>query len=216
MTISVLLVDDHTVFVETLAVALASKDGIVVAGTATTAAGGLEAAAETRPDVALVDVELPDFGGIELTRRLRFTAPSTRVIILTASSDASIFAQAMDAGACGYLVKDTALSELTESIRSAYAGQVVVPDAVIGKLLAFRPPSSGVGSDLTRRELEVLALLGEGCDMRSISKSLGITWHTARSYVKAVLTKLGAHSQLEAVAAAMRLGILSSRSDVRL
>lgn len=210
MTINVLLVDDHTVFVETLAASLRTNPDITVVGVATTATEGRAKAAELRPDVALVDLSMPDFDGIELSRQLRSASPSTKVVILTGNTEPSPFPQAMAAGAFGYLIKDSSLGEVTEAIRRAHAGQVVVPDRVV-ELVEARAPAKGLGSALTKRELEVLVLLGEGNDVRHIAKTLGVTWSTVRSYVKSVLLKLHAHTQLEAVAKATRLGILSVR-----
>lgn len=213
MTTQVLVVDDHAVFAETLAASLSTNPDIEVVGVATTAAEGHQKAARQTPDVALVDLGLPDMGGVDLARRLRTSSSRTRVVILTGDTDAALFPQAMAAGACGYLIKDAGLAEVTDAIRRAAAGQVVVPENVAARLTAVRTPASGPGSDLTRREAEVLRLLSEGGDVRAIAKSLGITWHTARSYVKTLLVKLDAHSQLEAVAKAIRMGILRVRDS---
>jgi DNA-binding NarL/FixJ family response regulator len=213
MAISVLIVDDHAVVVETLALALGRADDLEVAATAGTGEEGLARASALQPAVALVDIGLPDIGGIEVLRRLRATSPGTRVVILTGSSDPAFFAQAMEAGVSGYLTKDAGLGEVTDAIRAAHEGRVVVPEKVVGRLLGFRSAPSGLGADLTHRELQVLALLGEGCDAKRIARTLNVSWHTARSYIKNVLVKLDAHSQLEAVMTAMRLGILESRTS---
>lgn len=213
MTMRVLLVDDHAVFVETLAVSLGARDDVEVVAVTTNAADASERAAALRPDLALVDISLPDTDGIELCRQLRRLSPATRVIMLTGSTDPSLFPRAMDAGACGYLLKEAGLSEVVDALERAHAGQVVVPQSVMGRLLQAQAPKKGMGADLTKRELEVLALLGEGSDVRAVAKTLGITWHTARSYVKSVLTKLGARSQLEAVSKAIKIGILSPGRD---
>jgi DNA-binding NarL/FixJ family response regulator len=211
VAISVLIVDDHAVVVDTLALALGQSGDFSVAATASTGEEGVAQAAATQPAVALVDIGLPDIGGIEVIRRLRVSSPGTKVVILTGSSDATFFAQAMEFGVSGYLTKDARLGEVADAIRAAYEGRVVVPERVVGKLLAAKPAEGGLGADLSKRELEVLALLGEGCDAKRIAGTLNISWHTARSYTKSVLVKLGAHSQLEAVMTAMRLGILESR-----
>jgi DNA-binding NarL/FixJ family response regulator len=206
--IGVLLVDDHTVFAETLAAALTTNADLSILGIANTATEGLEKATALKPDVALLDVQLPDFDGVELARRVLAASPATKVVMLTGNMDPTLFPRAMAAGACGYLIKDSSLGDVTDAIRRAFAGQVVVPEKAVSRLMEARAPEKGVGADLTDRELEVLSLLAEGSDAKGIAKSLGITWHTARSYVKAVLMKLDAHSQLEAVAKATRLGIV--------
>lgn len=208
MTINLLLVDDHQVFAETLAATLGTQSDISIVGVAHTATEGREKAGALRPDVALVDVTLPDFDGIELSRQLRSVSPETRIVILTGNTEPSLFPKAMAAGACGFLIKDSSLNDVTDAIRKAHAGQVVVPESLVGRLAKARAPSDGVGADLTKRELEMLSMLAQGSDLRAIAKALGITWNTARSYVKAILSKLDAHSQLEAVATATRLGIV--------
>lgn len=135
-------------------------------------------------------------------------SPETGVIVLTASEEPSALVSAMDAGVSGYLVKHAALREVTEAIREVHAGRVAIPATLFRKLVTAPIGSGPAGADLTRREREVLALLAEGCDVQRIAKLLGITWHTARSYVKTLLLKLDAHSQLEAVSKARRLGLL--------
>ena len=208
MTIGVLLVDDHTVFAETLAAALKTNSDIAILGVANTSTDGLEKATALKPDVALLDVMLPDYDGIELARRVRTASPGTRVVMLTGETDPALFAKAMAAGACGYLIKESSLGDVTDAVRRAYAGQVVVPEKAVTRLTQAHAPAKGPGSDLTERELEVLGLLTQGKDAKMIAKAMGITWHTARSYLKSVLMKLDAHSQLEAVAVATRLGIV--------
>ena len=163
---------------------------------------------ERKPDVALVDIMLGDTDGIELVRTTRFESPATRFVILTGSTQTELFPRAMAAGASGYLFKEMSLRDVVAAIGRAHAGEVVVPEGVATRLTGTHAPSAGIGSDLTPREIEVLALLSAGTDVRGISRSLGITWHTARSYISDVLTKLGAHTQLEAVATATRLGIM--------
>lgn len=208
MALRVLLVDDHAVLVETLARAIGLTEGMEVAAVATTAEEGRTRAEATRPDVALVDAALPDYDGVELCRRIRVASPETQVLILTGTADAGLFANAMAAGARGFLLKEASLHEVLDAIGRAAVGETVVPADLAARLAVASAPEIGLGSDLTKREREVLALLAEGADPRTIAKSLDISWHTARSYVKSVLTKLGAHSALQAVAVARREGIL--------
>ena len=209
MSVSVLIVDDHAVFADTLGAALDALADLTVAGVAYTATAGLELAATARPDVALVDLNLPDHDGIEFARRARTVSATTKIVVLTASQDASYFSQAMEAGVSGYLTKQAGFREVADAIAAAHEGRVVVPVSVMERLLAASAPTQGAGSDLTPRELEVLALLGRGYDAKRAATTLGVTWHTCRSYIKNVLFKLDAHSALEAVRKATRLGILS-------
>ena len=208
MTVSVLLVDDHSVFAQTLAAALGAMDGFTVAGVAQSGAEALLLAEAAQPDVALVDLDLPDFSGVELARRLRADRPDLRVVVLTGSLDLAYFSDAMEAGASGYLTKQSGLNDVADAITAAHDGRVVVPASVMERLLAAKAPTAGLGSDLTPRELEVLSLLGRGYDAKQVAATLGISWHTSRSYTKNILVKLDAHSALQAVSVATRLGIL--------
>lgn len=209
VTISVLLVDDHNVFAQTLAAALSAMEGFEVVGVTQSGAEGLACASTLSPDVALVDLGLPDFGGCELARRLREDCPDTRVVVLTGSLDLEFFSEAMEAGASGYLTKQSGLDDVREAIKAAHEGRVVVPASVMERLLAAKAPAAGLGSDLTPRELEVLSLMGRGYDAKQVANTLGISWHTSRSYTKNILLKLDAHSTLQAVSRAARLGILA-------
>jgi DNA-binding NarL/FixJ family response regulator len=207
-TISVLLVDDHNIFAQTLSAALGAMDGFTVVGIAPSGQVALEQAAEQRPNVALVDLGLPDFSGVELARRLRDVCPDTRVVVLTGSLDLTFFSEAMEAGASGYLTKQSGLEDVTDALTAAHEGRVVVPASVMERLLAAKAPDTGLGNDLTPRELEVLSLMGRGYDAKQVANTLGISWHTSRSYTKNILLKLDAHSALQAVSVATRLGIL--------
>jgi DNA-binding NarL/FixJ family response regulator len=207
--ISVLLVDDHAVFAQTLGAALGAMDGFDIVGVAQSGAEALELASSAQPNVALVDLGLPDFGGVELARRLREAHPDTRVVVLTGSLDLAFFSEAMDAGASGYLTKQSGLGDVSDAITAAHEGRVVVPASVMERLLAAKAPTAGVGADLTPRELEVLSLMGRGYDAKQVANTLGISWHTSRSYTKNILLKLDAHSTLQAVSVASRLGILA-------
>ena len=209
MTVSVLVVDDHAVFAETLGAALKGVADIDVVGVATSGEDALACAREAQPNVALVDMLLPDRTGVELARQLSDVSPDTRVVILTASQDVAHYTDAMAAGVSGYLTKQAAFPEVAEAIAAAHDGRVVVPSSVMARLLPASAPDKGVGSDLTPRELDVLALLGRGYDAKRAASTLGISWHTCRSYIKNVLYKLDAHSALEAVRTATRLGILT-------
>jgi DNA-binding NarL/FixJ family response regulator len=209
VSISVLVVDDHVVFAETLGAALKSVPDIDVVGTASTGADAVIQARDTTPDVALVDMLLGDQTGIELARQHGDVSPGTRIVILTASQDIAHYTEAMAAGVSGYLTKQAAFPEVTAAITAAHEGRVVVPSSVMERLLAAKAPTEGLGADLTPRELDVLALLGRGYDAKRAATTLGIRWHTCRSYIKNVLYKLDAHSALEAVRKATRLGILT-------
>ncbi|MGD9526727.1 response regulator [Pseudonocardia sp.] len=190
---SVVLVDDHRVFADALALALATQPDLRCGGIAHTVAqaGELLGAAA---DVALVDLDLPDGSGLALVEQY---APHVPMIVLTAHVRVDLARRAAAAGAAGFLGKDASLSEILDAVRAALTG-VPVPS---------REPVAPV--HLTARELDVLSRLARGRDASRIAADLGISLHTTRDHIRAVLAKLGAHSQLDAVVRADRLGIVA-------
>jgi DNA-binding NarL/FixJ family response regulator len=208
---SVLVVDDHRTFAELLAGALDREPDLVSVGHATTAAEALTMNRALRPDLVVMDVQLPDADGFVATRMITADAPSTRVIMLSAQGGQENTVAARRAGACGYVVKDGSLDHLLVTLRTATLGQFLC-DPAIGDV--DPPPSRPraqpdvVSPTLTPRESDVLALLGQGQEVRDIADRLGVTPATCRGYVKSLLVKLDAHSQLQAVVAAWRLGLL--------
>jgi DNA-binding NarL/FixJ family response regulator len=208
----IVVVDDHRAFSEALGMAVTLQGDLSCVGLAATARDGLDLIASQRPDVAIVDVMLPDLDGIELTRRVRELSPGTRVIVLTARTDLAVVVQAASAGACGFVPKERPVAEILATIRTAAAGEISMDRATLASLVA-RLGRSGAGrvpssAQLTPRELEVLSLLAEGRSVRQITKDLRISMHTCRGAVRSILRKLGVHSQLEAVVKASREGLL--------
>ena len=207
--ISVLVVDGHQTFAELLGHALTGQPDLSYAGHARTGAEALRLAAEVRPDVILLDPELSDADGIAIAELIRVRQPETRVVILTASTEQALIGRATAAGAAGYLSKHGPLSDVLNALRTAHGGRMTVSTDILARLLRSTSPVSGPRSGgLTTREDEVLQLMAAGLDARAIARRLGISVHTCRGYVKAVLAKLGAHSQLEAVAIATRRGLV--------
>jgi DNA-binding NarL/FixJ family response regulator len=210
--ITVLVVDDHQTFADLLAIALRAEPSLSYVGHAGTSAEARELVARLRPDVVLMDVQLPDSDGISTTEQLVAEHPQLRVVILTAHAEPSMVARAAVAGACGFLPKDGALRDVLQALRTAHRGGMVVPAHLLAGVLnasterAARPAPTSM---LTSREREVLQLMARGLDARAISGGLGISVHTCRGYVKSILAKLDAHSQLEAVMKAIRLGLLA-------
>ncbi|MFG2110974.1 response regulator transcription factor [Micromonospora chersina] len=208
--IRVLVVDDHQTLADLLAVALDGQATLTCVGHAGTAAEGLRLVDELQPDVVLMDVSLPDFDGITATELLRASHPDVRVVILTARTEPALVGRAMAAGASGFLTKDGALNEVLHSLNIAHSGATTVPAHLLHGLLAAPAAESPAAASaaLTDREYQVLRLMAEGLDVRMMARSLGISPHTCRGYVKSVLNKLDTHSQLEAVAVATRRGLL--------
>jgi DNA-binding NarL/FixJ family response regulator len=207
--ITVLVVDGHQTFAELLGVALRGQPDLRYVGHARNGEQALRLAAELRPDVILLDPELPDADGIAIAEMLRHRQPDTRVVILTASSEATLVGRATAAGAAGFLSKNGALGDVLHAVHTAHGGGMTVSTDILARLLRSTTPVVGPrGGGLTAREHEVLELMGSGLDPRAIARRLGISVHTCRGYVKAVLAKLDAHSQLEAVAVATRRGLI--------
>lgn len=207
--ITVLVVDGHQTFAELLGVALRGQPDLRYVGHARNGEQALRLAAELRPNVILLDPELPDTDGIAIAEMLRHRQPDTRVVILTASSEATLVGRATAAGAAGFLSKNGALGDVLHAVHTAHGGGMTVSTDILARLLRSTSPVVGPrGGGLTAREHEVLELMGSGLDPRAIARRLGISVHTCRGYVKAVLAKLDAHSQLEAVAVATRRGLI--------
>ncbi|WP_088284385.1 response regulator transcription factor [Kineosporia sp. A_224] len=204
----VAIVDDHRTMADLLAFALAAETGFVFVGHAPTVSTGLDLVGRILPDVVLLDLNLPDGNGMWLAREISTLYPSVRIVILTAETDPSLVSRAAEAGACGYVAKTGGLAEVLEALRSARKGSMVVDNRLIAALGRPRSTTTAAAPSLTSREIDVLQELAAGRDVTAAARRLGISPHTARGYVKTILTKLDCHSQLEAVVTAARLGLL--------
>jgi DNA-binding NarL/FixJ family response regulator len=194
---TVLLVDDHSVVIEGLTMLLASFDDLDVVASASTATGIVECYRSHRPDVVLMDVSMPVVDGIEATALLRSEFPDARVIVLTGSTDPHLVGAALDAGACGYLMKSASGDDIAEAIRSVMAGQSVFgPEAV--QALRAGPESVGPGGQLTSRETDVLRQVVAGRSNKQIAVELGISPGTVRIHVSNILAKLGVSNRTAA------------------
>lgn len=207
--IGVLLVDDHQMFAESLARLLGDVDDIVVLGVAATGDEGIELAGRLRPRVALVDYQLPGQDGIAVAAEIRRRSPEIMVVMLTGSADDRVLLGAIEAGCSGFVTKDRAAAEVRDAVRAAAAGEAVVSPTLLARLLPrLNPTHRSLGSDLTEREREILGLMALGKSNKAIAAEIHLSVNTIRNYVQGVLTKLGAHSKLEAVATAVREGVL--------
>ena len=207
--IRVVIVEDHRMFAQALSAALDEADDIAVTAAVGTTREGIEAAHTTQPDVVLMDYRLPDGDGVEAARRIKAAHPDIKVVMLTAASDDSVLSQAIQAGCSGYLTKDHTVDELVLAVRAAYNGEALISPAMLSRLLERLSDRSRPGADLTSRETEVLRLLAEGLSNQAIAAQLDIRLATVRNHVQSVIEKLHAHSKLEAVAVAMRMGLIN-------
>ncbi|HEV7711300.1 MAG TPA: response regulator transcription factor [Asanoa sp.] len=196
-SLSLLVIDDHRVFTDTLALSLDLEPDLSCVATAQTAREGLAKAAAIDLDVAIVDLDLPDASGIDVVARLRELRPAVRSIMLTAHPRADLAERAVAAGAAAFLPKDTPLRTILSAIRTADPARPMVD--------VPRQPAIA----LTHREYDVLRQLAQGHDAHRCATALGLSLYTTRDHIKALMGKLSAHTQLEAVVAADRLGLIS-------
>ena len=208
----VLVVDDHRCFAELLAGALEAA-GMVVLGTAHSAAEAVFMARDMQPDVVVMDIQMPRQDGLSATRALREVAPDSVVAVVSDNRDPEWVVRASHAGASAFIPKDGSLLEMLDIISRVQAGQMLIAPSTFSTAptAGIRPaPIDEVLPQLTRREQEVLDCLGRGMQVKAIARVLGITLDTCRGYVKALFAKLGVRSQLEAVLKAQHLGLLIS------
>jgi DNA-binding NarL/FixJ family response regulator len=207
--VTMVIVDDHLMFAESLSRLLSDDGHITVLGAAATAEAGLALVAEVNPDVVLLDFQLPDRTGVELAADVKSANPKTMVVMLTGSTDDRVLLAAIDAGCSGFLTKDRAAAEVAEAVRAAAAGEALISPAQLARLLPkLSRTHRAVGADLTDRERELLQHLASGQTNKVIASELHLSVNTVRNYVQSVLTKLNAHSKLEAVSTAVREGII--------
>jgi DNA-binding NarL/FixJ family response regulator len=207
--VTMVIVDDHLMFAESLSRLLSEDEHITVLGAAANAADGLALVAELDPDVVLVDFQLPDRTGVEVAAEVKARNPKTMVVMLTGSTDDRVLLAAIDAGCSGFLTKDRGASEVAEAVRAAAAGEALISPAQLARLLPkLSRTHRAVGADLTERERELLHHLARGQTNKVIAADLHLSVNTVRNYVQSVLTKLNAHSKLEAVSTAVREGII--------
>ena len=207
--IRVLVVDDHAMVRRGLATFLKAFDDLELAGEAAGGKAALELCAQLQPDVVLMDIVMPDMDGAAVTRLIRRQSQSIQVIALTSFMEEILVQSALQAGAIGYLLKDVSADELAQAIRSAHAGRATLSAEAAQALVnaANQPPAPGL--DLTERERAVLALMVEGLNNTQIAGRLVVSPSTIKTHVSNILSKLGVASRSEAVALALRSGLVT-------
>ncbi|HYO38102.1 MAG TPA: response regulator transcription factor [Nocardioidaceae bacterium] len=208
----ILLVDDHPLFLAGVRAALTGADGLEVVGEAHDGSTGLSLARDLAPDLVLMDLNLPDHSGVEVTTRLLATNPDVRVLMMTMSADDDAVVAAMRAGARGYVVKGAGREDLLVAVRTVAAGGAVFSPAVadnLSRLLTGPAPDAGARAfpELTGREVEVLDLMARGLENRRIARELSLSDKTVRNHVSNVLTKLRVQDRSEAIARARAAGL---------
>ena len=214
--VRVMIVDDHALVREGSVQLLEQQEDLRVVGEAGTAEDALQLLEHLRPDVAIVDINLPGMSGLELARTVTARGLPVRVLIVSAYDDYAYVTEALEAGVGGYLLKTASGQELVDALR-AVADGVVVLDREVSARLSRRwrnePDEERTPGVLTPRESEVLALLSQGKSNKEIALELSLGLRTIEGYVSNVLVKLGAASRTEAVAFALRNHLVPSESD---
>jgi DNA-binding NarL/FixJ family response regulator len=204
--IRVLVVDDHPVLRGGLAELLGQADGVELAGLAADGTAGVELAVDERPDVVLMDLEMPGVDGIEATRRIRSSLPETQVVVLTSFSDRDRILAALDAGAAGYLLKDAEPEELLRGVHAAAAGDAPLAPRAASALLEERRETRP-SAELTPREREVLLMVAEGLPNKLIARRLEISEGTVKAHLTRVFERIGVTDRTQAALWAERHGL---------
>jgi DNA-binding NarL/FixJ family response regulator len=210
--LKVIVVDDHELFRRGL-IGLLEERGIHVVGEAALAADAIRLAAEMAEGVVLMDLTMPGMSGIEATQRLTTVAPLVRVLVLTVASDSVHVMNALLAGACGYLLKESPIDQIVEGIRAADRGESLISPQIAHHLVRrLREPNeidAGVlQAELTPRELEVLELIARGLDNSEIANALFLSQHTVKNHVSSILIKLQVENRIQAAVRAVRGGLV--------
>jgi DNA-binding NarL/FixJ family response regulator len=218
--IQVVVVDDQPVFTEMLRMVLDMQDDIKVVGMAFTGDEGLRMALEWKPDVLLVDYHMPGMTGLEVIQALRNEGENTTVLVLTADTGEAVMAEAIAAGAAGYITKQQALSEVVQAVRTASEGEPVVPPFMIPRILSHfhrqqqrEQQADLLRSKLSAREIEILEQLARGRNNEGIAEIFVLSPNTVRTHIQNIIKKMGVHSKLEATTLALQLGIITMPRD---
>jgi DNA-binding NarL/FixJ family response regulator len=214
LDVRVLVVDDHDLF-RTGLKTLLEEQGVNVVGEAENGQTAIRIVSELAPDVVVMDLNMPGLTGVETTRKLAGIAPLTRVVVLTISADDEDVMDAVMAGACGYLLKDSSIQELIMGIRAAAGGESLISPQIAAKVLRrLRAQSSSVDAaetiraELSDREIEVLKLIANGKDNAQIARELFISPKTVKNHISNILMKLQIENRIQAAVYAVRSGIV--------
>jgi DNA-binding NarL/FixJ family response regulator len=212
--VRVMVVDDHDLF-RTGLKNLLEEQGVNIVGEAPNGQTAIRLASDLAPDVVIMDLNMPGLTGVETTRQLAGIAPLTRVVVLTISADDDDVMDAVMAGACGYLLKDSSIQDLIAGIQAAAAGESLISPQIASKVLQrLRAQSSSedaaatIRAELSDREIEVLKLIANGQDNAQIARELFISPKTVKNHISNILMKLQIDNRIQAAVYAVRSGIV--------
>jgi DNA-binding NarL/FixJ family response regulator len=212
--VRVLIADDHDLFRTGLR-SLLEEQGVIIVGEAASGAEAVRLVRELAPEVVVMDLNMPEMTGVEATRRIAASSPLTRVLVLTISDQDGDVLDAIVAGACGYLLKDSSIQELIRGIEAAAVGEALISPHIAGKVLqrvrAASPHSDlekAIRAELSEREVEVLKLIANGKDNAEIAAELHISPKTVKNHISNILMKLQIENRIQAAVYAVRSGIV--------
>jgi DNA-binding NarL/FixJ family response regulator len=205
----ILIVDDHPITRDGLRTALNLTDDVEVVGEAASGEEAIEAVEDSKPDVIFMDVRMPGMNGIQATKVIRERHPETKVILFTVDESRASISEAIQAGVSGYLLKDVGVGELVNAARLAMQGKAVIHPALTQafieevRLVDRRPEAP-----LSPREIEILQQVAYGSTTKEVADALGISFHTVKTHLERIFEKLGANDRAQAVAIAIRQGLV--------
>ncbi|MEX2274494.1 MAG: response regulator transcription factor [Actinomycetota bacterium] len=209
-TIRALIVDDHPVTRDGLRSALELSDDVAIVGEASTGEEAVVQVGELHPDIVFMDVRMPGIGGIEATREIRKASPETHVILFTVDESRSAITEAIQAGVSGYLLKDASADELVDAAKHALEGKAVIhPTLTRAFIEEVQVQDKGPKvAPLSKRETEILQKVAYGATTKEVARDLEISPHTVKTHLERIFEKLGANDRAQAVAIAIRNGIV--------
>ena len=220
-TIRIVIADDHPVFRTGLRLVIGTEEDLELVGEAADGAMAVRLVNELQPDVVLVDVRMPEMDGLQAIEHIRAETPQVAVLILTTYNEDALMLRGLQAGACGYLLKESSPETLLHAIRAAARGEMLMQPEMMARILAYSRPtpaptpslSERSAVSLTEREQEVLEGLARGERNKEIAARMSITTRTVETYLTSIYTKLQVDSRLEAIVAAIERGLLPSQLE---